>query len=47
MTNIIAFWLALLIALALGVDWFYQGWEGIFFLGHKLNELIEWLAFWR
>ncbi|MCZ4352386.1 hypothetical protein O4H61_07640 [Roseovarius aestuarii] len=47
MTNSIAVWLALIIAIALGLDWFFQDWQATLFLGHKMNELIEWLAFWR
>lgn len=47
MTNTIAFWMGLLIAAAIAADWLMQDWAAIFFLGEKLNDLIEWLAFWR
>jgi len=47
MTNTISIWLGLLIAIALGVDAFVYEWSNLVFLGRKLLELIEYLAFWR
>jgi len=47
MTNTLAFWLAGLIALALGLDAYLYDWQGTMFLGRKLMQLIDWLAFWR
>ncbi len=47
MTNRIALWLFSLIVLALFLDYWVQGFDGLIFLGGKLGELIEWLAFWR
>ena len=47
MTNRIAFVLGLLIIGAIVVDYVYYGTEQIVFLAKKMNELIEWLAFWR
>ncbi|HEY9039739.1 MAG TPA: hypothetical protein VIN05_12455 [Roseovarius sp.] len=47
MTNRIAFWLFLLIVLAFMLDYWIQGFDGLIFLGGKLGELTEWLAFWR
>ncbi len=47
MTDRIALWLFLLIVLAIGLDYWIQGFEGLIFLGGKLGELIEWMAFWR
>lgn len=47
MTNQIAFWLFLLIVVAIGLDYYIQGMEGLYFLGGKLSVLIEWMAFWR
>ncbi len=47
MTNRIAFVLALFLIAALVTDIFYFGTEHVIFLGKKLFELIEWIAFWR
>ncbi|MEP1767636.1 MAG: hypothetical protein ABJJ53_13480 [Sulfitobacter sp.] len=47
MTNRIAIILALLIIGAIAIDYFYYGTEHLIFLGKKLAELIEWIAFWR
>ncbi|KEJ90245.1 hypothetical protein [Sulfitobacter donghicola] len=47
MTNRIALVLGLIIVCALVLDYVYFGTEHIVFLGKKLAELIEWLAFWR
>lgn len=38
-------WLSILAALAL--DWLIFGTTHLVYLGKKLAELIEWLAFWR
>ncbi len=47
MTNRAALVLGFLILLAIGLDYFNYGLEHLIFLGKKLFELIEWLAFWR
>ncbi|WP_371224522.1 hypothetical protein [Roseovarius sp. 2305UL8-3] len=47
MTNTLAIGLAALILLALGLDYMLFEWGNTVFLGRKLIELIEWLAFWR
>ncbi|UWR24900.1 hypothetical protein K3757_10430 [Sulfitobacter sp. S223] len=47
MTNKIAFVLGFLIVGAILVDYIYYGTEHSVFLGKKLADLIEWLAFWR
>ncbi|MEM6760128.1 MAG: hypothetical protein AAF601_11685 [Pseudomonadota bacterium] len=47
MTNSIAFVLALLILGAIALDVMVFGTEHLVFLGKKLADLIEWLAFWR
>lgn len=47
MTNRIALVLGLIIIGAIIADYIYYGTEHIIFLGKKLAELIEWLAFWR
>ncbi|MFX0540556.1 hypothetical protein ACEWPM_002335 [Roseovarius sp. S4756] len=47
MTDRIALWLFILIVLALVLDYYIQGMAGLIFLGAKLGELIEWMAFWR
>ena len=47
MTNRIALFLALLLIAAGVVDVMYYGTEHMLYLGKKLFELIEWMAFWR
>ncbi len=47
MTNLIAIILGLLLILAAAVDVMFYGTEHLIFLGKKLFELIEWIAFWR
>lgn len=47
MTDRIALWLFLAVALALFLDYWLQDWAGLIFLGAKLSDLIEWMAFWR
>lgn len=47
MTNKTALVLALVIVGVIAVDMWYYGTEHIVFLGKKLFELIEWMAFWR
>ncbi len=47
MTNRIALVLGLLIVAAIAVDVALNGSAHMIFLAKKLDELIEWLAFWR
>ncbi len=47
MTDRIALGLGLLILVAVGIDLFAFGTEHMIFLGKRIYELIEWLAFWR
>ena len=47
MTNKIAIWLGLLIVGALTADVMFYGTEHLIFLGKRMMELIEWMAFWR
>jgi len=47
MTNPIAVMLGLLIVGALALDGFIYGSEHVIFLGKKMTELLEWMAFWR
>ncbi|ATG35789.1 MULTISPECIES: hypothetical protein [Phaeobacter] len=47
MTNKVALFLALLILTALAVDLSLYGSEHMVFLGKRLFELIDWIAFWR
>lgn len=47
MTDKIALVLGLIIAAALAVDIYLYGSAHMIFLGKKLFELIEWVAFWR
>lgn len=47
MTNQLAILLGALILISLGVDAYAYDWSNTLFLGRKLADLIEWLAFWR
>ncbi|MBO9430057.1 hypothetical protein [Sulfitobacter sp. R18_1] len=47
MTNPIAIVLALVIAVAMMIDLYVYGADHMVYLGKKLFELIEWMAFWR
>ncbi len=47
MTNKIAIFLLVLIAIGLAIDFFYFDWFNLVFLVRKLTDLIEWMAFWR
>ena len=47
MTNQIAITLGAIILIGLGLDWFFGDWAATLFLGRKLADLIEWMAFWR
>ena len=47
MTNRSAFILGLIIVVAIAVDVSLYGSDHLVFLGKKLAELLEWLAFWR
>lgn len=47
MTNTIALVLGALILGAVAIDVTVYGSENLLFLARKLDEFIEWLAFWR
>ncbi len=47
MTNQIAIGLAIVILIALGLDFTLNGGTGTVFLFRKILELIQWIAFWR
>ncbi|WP_211299400.1 hypothetical protein [Pukyongiella litopenaei] len=47
MTNRIALVLGVLILGALATDLYLFGSQHLIFLGKKMNQFIEWLAFWR
>lgn len=47
MTNRLALFLALVIIGILAADLLYFGWDLHLFLGRKLADLIEYMAFWR
>ncbi|MEL6100622.1 MAG: hypothetical protein AAFY74_20030 [Pseudomonadota bacterium] len=47
MTNQIAIYLAALIVVAVGADALLYDWGNTIFIGRKMAELIEWVAFWR
>ncbi len=47
MTNPIALFLGFILIAAIVADVTFYGTEHMVFLGKKLLELIEWIAFWR
>lgn len=47
MTNSLALGLGALILAALALDHYLYDWSATLFLGRKLVEMIEWMAFWR
>ncbi|MEM9577199.1 MAG: hypothetical protein AAF999_09305 [Pseudomonadota bacterium] len=47
MTNRIALILGATLAALVGLDVLIFGFDHLVFLGKKLFDLIEWLAFWR
>lgn len=47
MTNSVAAVLGLFILGAIALDLYLYGTEHMIYLGKKLTELIEWMAFWR
>ena len=47
MTNKVAFTLAALIALLIAADQFLWDGQNLIFLGKKLLDIINYLAFWR
>ncbi|MEP5730069.1 MAG: hypothetical protein ABJL67_11950 [Sulfitobacter sp.] len=47
MTNLIAIILGIILIIAIALDVTLYGNEHLIFLGKKLFELIEWIAFWR
>ncbi len=47
MTDRVALYLGLFILAVIAGDLLLFGTEHLIFLGKKLYELIEWLAFWR
>jgi len=47
MTDKIALWLGLFIAAAVAADLILFGNQHIVYLGRKLFELTDWMAFWR
>ncbi len=47
MTNRIAIWLGGLLVLMIGADVLLFGSDHLVFLGRKMLDLIEWMAFWR
>ncbi len=47
MTNTLALSLGALILGLLALDYALHDWTYLLFLGGKLIDLIEWLAFWR
>jgi hypothetical protein len=47
MTNTLAFIIGLIVVGGICVDIFEYDSENLLFLGKKLADFIEWLAFWR
>lgn len=47
MTNKLAIWLGLILIATITIDLVFFGPVHIVFLGKRLFELLEWIAFWR
>ena len=47
MTNTLSLWLGGLLIAALAYDFAVQDWQTSIFLGRRLLELTEYIAFWR
>ncbi|MFQ5622791.1 MAG: hypothetical protein ACE5FS_05275 [Paracoccaceae bacterium] len=47
MNNRAAFWIAVCLVLAFGLDWLANGGDGTVFAGRQFWRLIDWMAFWR
>lgn len=47
MTNRIALWVGSLLILSVLFDATFNGSQNLLFLGKRLFELIDWVAFWR
>jgi hypothetical protein len=47
MTNTIALYLGIVIALAIGLDIFVNDGRALMFAARKFLDLVEWVAFWR
>jgi hypothetical protein len=47
MTPRIAFWLALILAAAIFVDYWFFEQAVVIWLARRLFALVEWLAFWN
>ncbi len=47
MTNSIAVVIGGLVVVAIGVDYALFGSEHLIFLGKRMFELLDWIAFWR
>ena len=47
MTNRIALYLAVILALAIGADILLDEGRALMFMLHKFVDLVEWVAFWR
>ncbi len=47
MTDKIALYLGIIIFMAITADLFLRGTTDVVFLGKKLADLLDWLAFWR
>jgi hypothetical protein len=47
MTDRLALTLALILAVALGADFYWQGGQGSLSLAQKSMKLLDWVVFWR
>ena len=47
MTNLIAFWLIVLIVGAAAADLMLNDGAALYFIARKFLDLVEWVAFWR
>jgi hypothetical protein len=47
MSNSIALGLGVILVVTISVDTYFYGSDHLLFLGKKLANLIDWMAFWR
>jgi hypothetical protein len=46
-TDRLAWTIAVLVAISIGVDFFVEDGSGVLFLTRKFLDFIDWVAFWR
>ena len=47
MSNATAVVVAILLVSVIGADWLFNDAQGLNFMGRRLMDLIEYIAFWR